>query len=49
MPGTGGRGVTLDDDEAYDLFEEACSNSIAQGFNLYKIYVRAAAFSGQGK
>lgn len=49
VPGTGGRGVLLDQDRAYDLFEEACSNSIAQGFTLYKIYVRAAAFSGQGQ
>lgn len=46
VPGTGGRGVTLDDERAYDLFEEACSHSVAQGFTLYKLYVRAAAFSG---
>jgi hypothetical protein len=45
VPGTGGTGVTLDDEKAYDLFEEACSESIAQGFTLYKIYVRAAAFN----
>jgi hypothetical protein len=45
VPGTGGTGVTLDDDEAYDLFERACSNDFARGFNLYKIYVRAAGFS----
>ena len=45
VPGTGGTGVTLDDDKAYDLFEEACSHSVAQGFTLYKIYVRAAAFN----
>jgi hypothetical protein len=45
VPGTGGTGVTLDDDKAYDLFEDACSASIAQGFTLYKIYVRAAAFN----
>jgi hypothetical protein len=46
VPGTGGRGVTLDDERAYELFEEACSHSVAQGFTLYKLYVRAAAFSG---
>jgi hypothetical protein len=45
VPGTGGTGVTLDQEKAYDLFEEACSNSVAQGFTLYKIYVRAAAFN----
>jgi hypothetical protein len=45
VPGTGGTGVTLDEEKAYDLFEEACSHSVAQGFTLYKIYVRAAAFN----
>ena len=45
VPGTGGTGVTLDDEKAYDLFEEACGASLAQGFTLYKIYVRAAAFN----
>lgn len=48
VPGTGGTGVTLEDEDAYDLFEEACSHSVAQGFTLYKLYVRAAAFSGEG-
>ena len=47
VPGTGGTGVTLDDERAYDLFEEACSHSVAQGFTLYKLSVRAAAFSGR--
>jgi len=45
VPGTGGTGVTLDEQKAYDLFEEACSHEQAQGFTLYKIYVRAAAFN----
>jgi hypothetical protein len=45
VPGTGGTGVTLDQERAYDLFEGACSQSFAQGFTLYKIYVRAAAFN----
>jgi hypothetical protein len=49
VPGTGGRGVTLDDDRAYELFEEACSHSVAQGFTLYKLYVRAAAFSPESR
>ena len=49
VPGTGGRGVVLDDDTAYDLFDSYCENEIARGFTLYKIYVRAAAFSGEGQ
>src|SRR5687768_13158187 len=47
VPGTGGTGVILEDEEAYDLLERACSRSYARGFNLYKIYVRAAGFSGE--
>jgi hypothetical protein len=49
VPGTGGTGVTLDDEKAYDLFQEACSHSVAQGFTLYKLYVRAAAFSPESR
>jgi hypothetical protein len=49
VPGTGGTGVVLEDDEAYDLFEEACDQDFARGFTLYKIYVRAAGFSGEGR
>lgn len=49
VPGTGGSGVTLDDERAYELFEEACSHSVAQGFTLYKLYVRAAAFSPESR
>jgi hypothetical protein len=49
VPGTGGRGVTLDDERAYDLFEQACASSVAQGFTLYKLYVRAAAFSPESR
>ncbi|MGH2957538.1 MAG: hypothetical protein ACRDL6_11145 [Solirubrobacterales bacterium] len=49
VPGTGGGGVTLDDERAYDIFEEACSSSVAQGFTLYKLYVRAAAFSPESR
>jgi hypothetical protein len=46
-PGTGtGTGVVLDEDAAYDLFERACEPEYARGFRLYKLYSRAAAFSG---
>jgi hypothetical protein len=47
VPGTGGRGATLDEDQAYDLFQGWCENEFARGFKLYKLYARAAAFSGQ--
>lgn len=47
VPGTGGTGATLDDDQAYDLFQGWCENEFARGFKLYKLYARAAAFSGQ--
>jgi hypothetical protein len=42
----GGRGATLDDDAAYDLIERSCEPAYARGFKLYKLYTRAAAFSG---
>jgi hypothetical protein len=48
VPGTSGRGATLTDDQAYRLFEGWCSNEFARGFKLYKLYARAAAFSGLG-
>jgi hypothetical protein len=41
-----GRGSVLDDKKAYDLFNGWCSQSFARGFKLYKLYERAAAFSG---
>jgi hypothetical protein len=41
-----GHGATLDDEDAYDLLERSCEASYAQGFKLYKLYTRAAAFSG---
>jgi hypothetical protein len=47
VPGTEGSGGTLDDDRAYDLFENYCAHEYARGFKLYKLYSRAAAFSGQ--
>jgi hypothetical protein len=42
-----GRGSVLDDKEAYDLFNRYCANQFARGFKLYKLYERAAAFTGQ--
>jgi hypothetical protein len=47
VPGTGGRGITLEEDEAYDLFERFCSEGFAERFTLYRIYVRAVAVSGR--
>jgi hypothetical protein len=40
----GATGKVLDDQEAYDLFEEYCGNEYARAFKLYKLYSRAAAF-----
>jgi hypothetical protein len=42
-----GRGSVLDDKQAYDLFNRYCEASLARGFKLYKLYERAAAFTGQ--
>jgi hypothetical protein len=41
-----GTGAVLDDKQAYDLFQNYCSESFAAGFKLYKLYERAAAFTG---
>jgi hypothetical protein len=41
-----GRGAVLDDQQAYDLFNNYCKSDFARGFKLYKLYERAAAFSG---
>jgi hypothetical protein len=49
VPGTGGTGRSLDDEQAYELFEGWCRNELARGFKLYKLYARAAAFSGLGE
>jgi hypothetical protein len=46
VPGTSSPGPTLDDQKAYDLFDNYCSNDFARAFKLYKLYGRAAAFSG---
>jgi hypothetical protein len=40
-------GPVLEDKYAYDLFNRWCGQSFAQGFKLYKLYERAAAFTGQ--
>ena len=42
-----GRGAVLDDKKAYDLLQSACEPTFAQGFQLYKLYQRAAAFAGE--
>ena len=40
----GGHGRTLDDDDAFELFDRWCEKPYARGFRLYKLYTRAAAF-----
>jgi hypothetical protein len=35
----------LDDEQAYELFENACAQNNSASFRLYVIYSRAAAFS----
>jgi hypothetical protein len=42
-----GTGSVLDDKQAYELFNRYCAEDFARGFKLYKLYERAAAFSGQ--
>ena len=44
VAGTDASGSILDDQKAYDLFENACSQDYARAFKLYKLYGRAAAF-----
>jgi hypothetical protein len=43
-PGTSG--ATLEEDDAYQLFENFCEQEYARGFKLYKLYSRAASFGG---
>ena len=38
-------GTSLSDERAYELFERSCTEDWAQGFELYKLYARAAAFA----
>lgn len=47
VAGSQASGTVLPDDRAYDLFENYCENEFARGFKLYKLYGRAAAFSGE--
>jgi hypothetical protein len=42
-----GTGAVLADKDAYNLFNGWCAQSYARGFKLYKLYERAAAFTGQ--
>jgi hypothetical protein len=42
-----GTGAVLEEKKAYDLLNGACEAEFAQGFKLYKLYQRAAAFGGQ--
>jgi hypothetical protein len=42
-----GTGAVLDDKDAYNLFNSYCARGFSRGFKLYKLYERAAAFSGQ--
>jgi hypothetical protein len=37
----------LDDKQAYELFNNYCKEDLARGFKLYRLYERAAAFTGQ--
>jgi len=41
-----GTGSVLDDKQAYELFDRYCEAPFARGFKLYKLYERAAAFTG---
>jgi len=42
----GGRGTTLSDERGYEVMQNWCrDNDFARGFKLYKLYIRAAAFS----
>ncbi|MEK6271538.1 MAG: hypothetical protein AABM42_02680 [Actinomycetota bacterium] len=38
-------GTSLSDERAYELFEHSCTEDWAQGFELYKLYARKAAFA----
>jgi hypothetical protein len=41
-----GHGATLEDEKAYELLDHQCAADLASAFKLYKLYTRAAAFSG---
>jgi hypothetical protein len=42
----GNTGAVLDDEKAYEVLNSFCEAPYAQGFKLYKLYERAAAFGG---
>ena len=41
-----GSGNVLDDEDAYNFFEQYCDQQLAGHFLLYKLYGRAAGFAG---
>jgi hypothetical protein len=43
-PSGNARGTTLDEPQAFGLFDRACANPVARHFLLYELYIRAAAF-----
>ena len=45
--GAAGTGTVLDDEQAYEFFDQYCEQGIARHFLLYKLYGRAAGFAGQ--
>jgi len=44
--GQHGSGSVLENRRAYQLFEKSCAQPFAAAFKLYKLYGRAAGFSG---
>jgi hypothetical protein len=44
LKGTGVNAPELTDDEAMEVFDNACEKPYAQGFRLYILYARAASF-----
>ncbi len=44
-----GRGATLTDEEAYELFDGTCDQPYARAFKLHRIYTQAAAFAAEQK
>ena len=44
--GANGRGSTLSDEQAHELFNSNCGAPQARGFVLYKLYAHAAGFGG---
>src|SRR4051794_23065990 len=40
-------GSSLTRRQAYNLFDNACSQPVARGFLLYGLYIKAAGFSGK--